>query len=147
MPLHKTQGFGVKFLWGFWKGKCREGITIRYLWTWKWLEFFKHWFYMNVRDWRAKRARKKYTNKVNTTLALDPFSYIVLYSYQSNLHTGPPLWQISGGIPTQGPPPLDPPLFRPLAACRCILYLLMHGILIIGTHHVTVGETINPLCI
>ena len=30
---------------------------------------------------------------------------------------------------------------------RCILYLLMHGILITGTHNVTVGETINPICI
>ena len=89
-------------------------MTLPYLWL----------LYMNVRYWRAK---KKYTNKVNTTLG--PFSYIDLPIKPPN--RTPSVTNLRRN-PDPRPPPLDPPWIRSV--------VLTHGILIIGTRHAAVGD-------
>ena len=76
---------------------------------------------MNVRYWRAK---KKYTNKVNTTLGplLLPIKPPHRTPFVTNLR--------------MDPDPRPPPGSALNQICS---YLLMHGILIIGTQLVTVG--------
>ena len=112
MPLHKTQGLEVKFLRGFWKGKCREGMTLNLVM----IRIFQTFTPCECVRLASEESQKKYTIKVNTTLALDRcWTPSPTLSYPSNLHTGPHLWQISGGIQTPGPPSLDPPWIRPLA--------------------------------
>ena len=123
MPSTKPRGW--KFLWGIWKGKCREWMTLPYLWTWKCLEFFKkNLLYMNVRYWRAK---KKYTNKANTTLGS-----LLLHWPSHQTSTQDPSVTNLRRDPDLRPPPLDPPWIRSYAWDTYII--------IIGTRLVTVGD-------
>ena len=104
-------------MWWFWKGKFREGITFPYLWIWKCLDFFKHLLYMNVRYWRAKRARNNYNNKINTTVG--PF---LLHCPTHQISTEAPISDKS--LEGSRTPLLDPPWIR-----SQVVYMLMHRIL------------------